>query len=76
MFGNGTFYGRGVMLYDVPSQAGGHTTWLGHSGGGPGIKAIVAYSLDAKAFVAVALNSDGSAEATASLLLKALTTDP
>ena len=76
MFGNGTFYGRGVMLYDVPTKEGGHATWLGHSGGTDGIKAVIAYSVDAKAFVAVALNADGSAEATANLLLKALTTSP
>jgi len=76
MFGNGTYYGRGVMLYDVPAADNGRTVWLGHGGGCPGIKAIVAYSADAKAFVAVALNTDGSAEATANLLLKTLITSP
>jgi len=45
---------------------------IGHSGGTPGAKAVVAYSLADKAFVAVALNTDGSAEATANLLLKQL----
>ena len=73
MFGNGTFYGRGLMLYDVPTKEGGRATWLGHSGGCPGIKAVVVYDMDAKVFIAVAPNSDGSAEATANLLLKALT---
>jgi D-alanyl-D-alanine carboxypeptidase len=72
MFDQGTFYGRGVMLYDVPDKDGRHMTWLGHSGGAPGFKAIVAYSVEANAFVAVALNNDASAEATANLLLKAL----
>lgn len=72
MFDGGTYYGRGVMLYDVPDGKGERLTWLGHSGGAPGVKAIVAYSVDANAFVAVALNNDGSAEATANLLLKAL----
>lgn len=76
MFDNGTFYGRGVMLYDVPDRDDRRLTWLGHGGGAPGFKAIVAYSVDAKAFVAVALNNDGSAEATANLLLKALTRAP
>lgn len=77
MFENGTFYGRGVMLYDVPDKDGRRLTWLGHSGGSPGTKALVAYSVDSNAFVAVALNNDGSAEATANLLLRALagTTD-
>ena len=72
MFDKGTFYGRGVMLYDVPAKDGGRLTWLGHGGGAPGSKAMVIDSVDAQAFVAVALNNDGSAEATANLLLTAL----
>jgi D-alanyl-D-alanine carboxypeptidase len=75
MFDKGTFYGRGVMLYDVPGKDGGRMMWLGHSGGAPGYKAIVAYSAEANAYVAVALNNDASAEATANLLLKALSTE-
>lgn len=76
MFDKGTYYGRGVMLYDVPDKDGGHLTWLGHSGSAPGLKAVVAYSVEAKAFVSVALNNDGSAEATANLLLKAVSQEP
>ena len=72
MFDQGTFYGRGVMLYDVGDPKSGRFTWLGHSGGSPGIKAVVAYAVETGAYVAVAMNSDGSAEATANLLLKAL----
>ena len=72
MFGQPQFYGRGVMLYEVPKPDGGTQVWLGHSGGCPGIKAVVTYAPQAGAFVAVALNNDGSAEATAHLLLKAL----
>jgi D-alanyl-D-alanine carboxypeptidase len=60
------------MLYEVPKANGGTQVWLGHSGGCPGIKAVVAHAPEAGAFVAVALNHDGSAEATAHLLLKAL----
>ncbi|MBN8249263.1 MAG: beta-lactamase family protein, partial [Verrucomicrobia bacterium] len=71
MFGGGTFYGRGVMLYDVPGQSGVRA-WLGHSGGAPGTKALVAYAMDSGAFIAVLLNADGSAEATAHLLLSTL----
>lgn len=67
MFDSGTFYGRGVMLYDVSGLR-----WLGHSGGTPGAKAIVAYSPADGAFVAVALNTDGPAEAVANLLLSKL----
>ena len=76
MFDNSRYYGRGVMLYDAPDKDGRRLTWLGHSGGSPGFKAIVAYSVDRQAFVAVALNNDGSAEATANLLLRALDQEP
>ena len=72
MFGQPQFYGQGVMLYEVPERDGHTEIWLGHSGGCPGIKTIVAYSPAAGAFVAVAMNNDGSAEATAHLLLAAL----
>ena len=76
MFDKGTFYGRGVMLYDVLIDKSRRLTWLGHGGGAPGSKALVIYSVDARAFVAVALNNDGSAEATAGLSLKALEGEP
>jgi D-alanyl-D-alanine carboxypeptidase len=72
MFDQGTFYGRGIMVYDIPTAGREHKMWIGHSGGTPGAKAVVAYSPADKAFVAVALNTDGSAEATANLLLKQL----
>ncbi|MEM9543042.1 MAG: serine hydrolase domain-containing protein [Cyanobacteria bacterium P01_E01_bin.42] len=68
MFDDGTFYGRGVMLYALPDGK----IWLGHSGGTPGAKAVVAFSPSDRAFVAVALTGDGSAEATANLLLQQL----
>jgi D-alanyl-D-alanine carboxypeptidase len=71
MFNSGTFYGRGVMLYAFTDN-GTAKTWLGHSGGAPGVKAVVAFSPDAQAFVVVALTGDGSAEATANLLLRQL----
>ncbi len=71
MFGQRiSFYGRGVMVTDLPDQSG--DLWLGHSGGTPGIKAEVIYSVASHAFVAVALNNDGSAQSTVNLLLKTL----
>ena len=71
MFGQRvSFYGRGVMVSDIPDQPS--DIWLGHSGGAPGIKAEIIYSLDSHAFVAVALNNDGSAQSTVNLLLKTL----
>ncbi len=72
MFDEGTFYGRGVMLYTLPPQDGVRETWLGHSGGSAGVKAVVAYSVERRAFVAVALTGDGPAEAMANLLLRTL----
>lgn len=75
MFDNGTYYGRGAMVYEVPQPDGEPEIWLGHSGGTPGAKAVVAYSPGDAAVVAVALTGDGSAEATVNLLLKALRGD-
>ena len=73
MFDPGTYYGRGVMLYELPANKKGQVkVWLGHSGGTRGAKAVVAYSVHDRAFVAVALSGDGSAEASANLLLKTL----
>ena len=73
MFDPGTYYGRGVMLYELPADEKGQIkVWLGHSGGTRGAKAVVVYSVHDHAFAAVALSGDGSAEATANLLLKTL----
>jgi D-alanyl-D-alanine carboxypeptidase len=72
MFDEPTFYGRGVMLYNLPVDSGTSMTWVGHSGGSPGIKSIVLYSPKDGAFAAVALTGDGSAPASANLLLKQL----
>lgn len=75
MFGQRiSFYGRGVMVTDLPNQSG--DIWLGHSGGAPGIKAEVIYSVAHHAFVAVALNNDGSAQSTVNLLLNTLQGEP
>ncbi len=63
IFDQGAFYGRGVMLYTFTHPQFGSRTWIGHSGGSPGIKAAVVFSPRDQAFVAVALTGDGSAEA-------------
>jgi D-alanyl-D-alanine carboxypeptidase len=74
MFGNpAQAYGRGVMLYDVPASPNTPAdTWLGHSGGLPGAKSVIIWSLAHRAVVAVALTGDGPAEALANRLLAAL----
>ena len=67
------YYGLGVMVSDLSAADPNATdTWLGHAGGLPGAKAMVAYSLEKQAFVAVALTGEGSPEATANLLLSGL----
>jgi len=72
MFDAGSFYGLGVMAVEVPRPDGSTTLWLGHLGGTPGASAVVAYSVKDDAIVAAALTGDGSAAATANLLLAQL----
>jgi D-alanyl-D-alanine carboxypeptidase len=74
MFDAGQYYGLGVMTVDVPSTPA--QTWIGHFGGAPGANAVVAYSTERRAFVAVALTGDGSAAAAANALLRALDDAP
>jgi D-alanyl-D-alanine carboxypeptidase len=70
MFDSGSFYGLGVMAIEVPEPDGSKSLWLGHMGGAPGANAVVAYSAKDGAIVAAALTGDGSAAATANLLLR------
>lgn len=71
MFDPGTFYGLGIMVFEVPD---GQSTlrWVGHAGGAPGVSALAAYSRADDAIVAVALTGGGSATAAANLLLKSV----
>lgn len=71
MFGAESYYGLGVMLWDVPDGAQ-RLYWIGHAGGAPGVRAIVAFAPRQHAFVAVALTGDGEAVPAANLLLKNL----
>ncbi len=71
MFGAPTWYGRGIMLYDVPTPRDS-LFWIGHSGGAPGVKAVLVWSPAQRAYAAVALTGEGSAEATANRLFAAL----
>lgn len=72
MFDAGSFYGLGAMVIEVPEADGSKSLWLGHLGGTPGASAVVAYSVRDNTIVAAALTGDGSATATANLLLKQL----
>lgn len=69
MFDAGTFYGLGLMLFEVPDGAA-TLRWIGHAGGTPGAGAMVAFSPADGAIIAVALTGDGSAAAAANFLLK------
>ncbi len=71
MFDPGTYYGLGIMAFDVPDGARS-IRWIGHAGGTPGASAIVAYSPADKAIVAVALTGDSASVPAANMLLKAL----
>lgn len=72
MFDPGTYYGQGLMVFDVPDNS--HSIrWIGHAGGTPGASAIVAYSPADGAIVAVALTGDSPSIPAANLLLKAIT---
>jgi D-alanyl-D-alanine carboxypeptidase len=75
MFDPGAFYGLGLMVYDV-TEPDGRLFWVGHSGGAPGVSAIVVWSPRQAAFAAVALSGEGSAAAFANALLKALDPPP
>lgn len=70
MFDPGTYYGLGMMVFDF-DDAGRRNLWLGHAGGTPGAGALVVYSPEEKAFVAVALTGDGPAPAAVNALIKA-----
>jgi D-alanyl-D-alanine carboxypeptidase len=65
-------YGRGVMVKEWTDTQGRPRRWLAHQGGHPGDNAVVAYDPRLKVYVAVALNSDVSALATANALLQTL----
>jgi len=71
MHQDGLWYGLGLMVFDVPGPEGA-TVWIGHSGGVPGARAIIAFAPNQEAIVSVALVGDGSATATANLLLNTL----
>lgn len=68
----GLFYGRGVMLSEFGDKEGVSHMWLGHSGGTPSAKAVIAYDVTERVLIAVAFNGDVSAEAAANKLLAEL----
>ena len=69
MFNPGTYYGRGIMLYDIDRDSDS-VNWVGHGGGSASVKAIVAYDRDRRVFVSVAVNADVPVEAIAYRLVE------
>jgi D-alanyl-D-alanine carboxypeptidase len=73
MFGQMESYGRGVMVIPVPDPEF-TTTWIGHSGGAPGAKAVLIYDARRQVYLAAAINRQAAAEAVANNMLKTLDT--
>ncbi len=71
MFGQMISYGRGVMVMPIP-DSDHPTTWIGHTGGAPGAKAVLAYDTQRQVLFAVVINLEAAAEAVANNLLKTL----
>ncbi len=69
MYDPGTFYGRGVMVIEFKDGERPPNVWLGHGGGTPSAKAVIAYDTASRVFIAVAINGDVSSEAAAYRLL-------
>lgn len=63
------WYGEGQMLTEFTDRRGRTRRWLSHHGGMPGLNAVVAWDPLLQVHVAVALNSNVSAVATANALL-------
>ncbi len=70
-FDDGSSYGLGIMVYDLPPDAASQLL-VGHSGGAPGARALLAYSLEQNSIVAVAFTGEGPAEAFVNILLRSL----
>lgn len=73
MFGsNQNYYGKGIMLYNFKAINNTNAIWIGHSGGMPNYKAIVAYDVDTRCFIAISINQNTPAEALAYALINVL----
>ncbi|MBV2130484.1 serine hydrolase domain-containing protein [Arsukibacterium indicum] len=67
MYDSPMYYGDGIMTYEV-----GDDHWIGHSGGTPGANALLVYSKNSQAIVAIAFTGKGSAESIANSIFKVL----
>lgn len=72
MFGDGTYYGKGIMLWDFKEIDQKNEIWIGHYGGQEDYQAIVVYDQGTRAFIAVSVNQNISAAAIANTLLNVI----
>ncbi len=72
MVDKGSFYGKGMMVWDFNEIDNTNHFWIGHYGGLYNYNAVVAYDTETKAFIAVSLNQKISATAVANSLLAEL----
>ena len=70
MYDKGTYYGKGIMLFDFKEINNTDDSWIGHSGGTETYRAILLYDTATKAFVAVAVNQHIPVEAIARKMLE------
>lgn len=70
MYDKGQYYGKGIMLYDFNDINQINNSWIGHSGGTENYKAIIAYDLQTKAIITIAINENISVESVAYKLLE------
>ncbi len=72
MFDKGTYYGKGIMLWDFNEINNKNDMWIGHAGGLENYNAIVLYDINTKIFISLSINQHLSAAAVANTLLKAI----
>lgn len=72
MFDKGEYYGKGVMLIDFADITNEQDMWIGHTGGTGSYRALLAYDVNTKVFVAVSINAHISVEAVSRKLLRVI----
>lgn len=70
MFGNGQYYGKGIMLYNFKELNKTNEVWIGHSGGTENYRAIILYDTKSKIIMTISINENIPTEAVAGRLLE------
>ena len=69
MFSSGTYYGRGIMLYNFLEINGQNKIWIGHSGGTETYKSLLIYDVNSRIIISMVMNHSAPAEAIALKLI-------